>query len=377
MNALRPISYYDERAETVDLTEITSSDKNADILRMLRDNDPKMEWLSICRHDYDSVFGLVYYFFVQEGDDLGWLGYLIGRNTTLRNLLIDNMPEYSEQITALFKGIEKSKFIQHLYIWMDHVGEAVLNSLSALLRSESCSLTSLNLFRMSFSDDMAVALADALKGNKSLKRLRFNVDTAGITSVGWSAFSKLLCDTSSVNNTNLSNHSLERLGNLRNEGATDDVRQQAPQDVKQLLAFNILTLTDNHAAIQKILKFHPDFDVEPFFEWNLKALPLVLSWFERARGMSVKSEEDIQKRQLSTMYNFVRGMPDETIGGYRSYSSHKKEKFDILGRNFTVMCTLVLLCLLNLRLPTWGDFVASSLTLCVCLLQVVSLLVKE
>ena len=68
----------------------------------------------------------------------------------------------------------------------------------------------------------------------------------------------------------------------------------------------------------------------------------------------------------------------------RRYSRHKKEKFDLLGRNFTGICTLVLLrlldllcvCLLGLcvcllvkqySLPTWGDFVASSL--CVCLLS--------
>ena len=51
MNALRPISYYDERAETVDLTEITSSRNNAEILRRLRDNDPELAWLSIIHHD--------------------------------------------------------------------------------------------------------------------------------------------------------------------------------------------------------------------------------------------------------------------------------------------------------------------------------------
>ena len=100
------------------------------------------------------------------------------------------------------------------------------------------------------------------------------------------------------------------------------------------------------------------------------------SWL-LGRGISEESEKAFDTRQLSTMYKFVRSMPLEAIDGYRSYSSRKKEKFDLLGRNFTVMCTLVLLCLLNLRLPTWGDFVASSLTLCVCLLQVVSLLLKE
>jgi hypothetical protein len=352
-------SYYDAQSQRVNLTEITSSDPNAKILRRLRNNDPELARLSIIQHDDDAFGRLVIFehwirmsgvdmqhesaactFVVGDGDDLGWLGYFVGRNTKLRSLRINDLPGYREQITALFRGIEQNRSITELCIDVDRLGESVLSSLSALLQSESCSLTSLQLESIPLGDDAAAALADALKGNKSLKSFTFNLPN--LTPAGWSAFSKLLCDTSSVNNTNLSNHSLERLGNLslRNEGV--------PGDVRQLLAFNKLTLTDKHAAAIKILKFHPDFDVEPFFEWNLKALPLVLSWFERARGMSAESEEEIQKRQLSTMYNFVRGMPLEAIDGYRRYSSRKKRKSDLLGRIFH---TLVLLCLLTLVLP--------------------------
>ncbi len=384
MNALRPWSYYDERAQSVDLSEITSSDDNAWILEQLRDDDPELDWLWIRQHANNWVDA----FFFQGGNDLGWLGYFIRRNTVLTSLTII-LPEDIEQITALFRGIEQST-IQYLDMCGDYFREPVLSSLSTMLQSESCSLTSLELDDIPFSDDVAVALADVLKGNKSLKRLLFNSDD--LTAVGWSAFSELLCDTSSVDNTHASNHTLQAIGYFRQ-------RSNYPQDVKQLLALN--ELTDKHAvAIQKILNYHPDFDIGPFLrdEWELKLLPLVMSWFVRVRGISqelenaprydtgmaerirkisVESEEEIEKRQLSTMYNFVRGMPLVAIDGYRSYSSRKKEKFDLLRRNFIVICTLLLLCLLNLRLPTWGDFVASSLTLCVCLLQVVSLLLKE
>jgi hypothetical protein len=360
MNALRPTSYYDERAETVDLAEITSSDDNAEILRRLRDNDPDLAWLSIRRHD-DDVFGLDNYFVVREGDDLERLGDLIGRNKVLRRLYIYDMPEYRERITALFIGIELNRSIQNLDICGDYLGESVLSSLSAMLRSESCSLTTLLFsFRNSFSDDMAVALADALKGNKSLKILYFSSASNNLTSVGWSAFSKLLCDTSSVSNIYASNHTLQAIGYSS---------CQRSDELEQLLALN--GLTDKHAAIQKILKYHPDLDVGPFLrdEWELKLLPLVMSWFERIRGIyisqalrnaprlgprydtgraerirkiSVESEEEIEKRQLSTMYNFVRGMPLVAIDGYRSYSSRKKEEFDLLGRNFIVVWSLLL-----------------------------------
>jgi hypothetical protein len=99
-----------------------------------------------------------------------------------------------------------------------------------------------------------------------------------------------------------------------------------PYDVKQLLELN--KHPAEHVAIHKILKSHSDFDIEPFFEWKLKLLPLAVSWFERVRilvdehsWISDESAEEIQSRQLSTMYNFVRGMPLVAIDGYRSHNN--------------------------------------------------------
>ncbi len=206
-----------------------------------------------------------------------------------------------------------------------------LASLSALLQSESCSLVWICLKGIPFGDDGAVALADALKGNKSMKHLYFDPDSARVTSGGWSAFSKLVCDTSSVSATYLSNHSLETIGKRDSGGA--------PSDVKALLVLNKHAV--EHAAIRKILNIHPDFDIEPFFEWKLKLLPILVSWFDRVRTLadvddhswildetsedqcrhnwiSDETSQAFQSRQLSSMYNFVRGMPLMTIGGYRS-----------------------------------------------------------
>jgi hypothetical protein len=500
MNALRPISYYDAHAQSVDLTEITSSDNNAEILEQLRDDELTSLW--ICQHANNWVDA----FFVQEGDDLGWLGYFIGRSTVLDALYITDAPEdedreriaalvigieqsksirelgicgdhnvlsslsamlqsesccltllelndipfgddaaaaladalkgcksltglslcdsdlsgYREQIPILISGIGQSRSIQKLSIEGNDLGESVLSSLSAVLQYESCPLTSLKLqsYRNPLRDGVAVALADALKGNKSLTELLFNPDD--LTSVGWSAFSRLLSDSSSVSNIYASNHTLQTIG----YESYNRINYPQARDVEQLLALN--GLTDKHAAIQKILMHHPDLDVGPFLrdEWELKLLPLVMSWFVRVRGISeelrnaprlgpygydtgraerirktsVESEEEIEKRQLLTMYNFVRGMPLVAIDGYHSYSvgpkvgrhtyrrysGRKKEKFDLLVHNFTGICTLLLLrlldllcvCLLGLcvcllvkqySLPTWGDFIASSL--CVCLLK--------
>jgi len=63
-------------------------------------------------------------------------------------------------------------------------------------------------------------------------------------------------------------------------------------------------------AIIKILLCHDDFDMLPFFEWEFKVLPLVLSWFERASVVQLPTfEHNMDRKKLSSIYQFVRGMP--------------------------------------------------------------------
>ena len=64
-------------------------------------------------------------------------------------------------------------------------------------------------------------------------------------------------------------------------------------------------------ATIKILQTHDDFDMQPFFEWEFKVLPMVIDWLERASGfeMPPNFEPNIDGRKLSTVYQFVRGLP--------------------------------------------------------------------
>ena len=64
-------------------------------------------------------------------------------------------------------------------------------------------------------------------------------------------------------------------------------------------------------ATIKILQSHDDFDLLPFFEWEFKVLPLALHWLERASGYEMPDdfEPNIERRKLSSIYQFVRGMP--------------------------------------------------------------------
>ena len=91
----------------------------------------------------------------------------------------------------------------------------------------------------------------------------------------------------------------------------------------------------SHVVIKKILKYHSNIDMEQLFEWdseegeqNLKALPYVISWFDRAKvtvatNAEVNDEDDgdsadsdneeesynIDGKKLSAIYQFAMAMP--------------------------------------------------------------------
>ena len=210
-----------------------------------------------------------------------------------------------------------------------------LSSLSSLLQSEKCCLRELVLHNMHIGDDGAVALAEALVGNKSLKCLTFyesstpsgHVKATGMTTAGWSAFTRLLCDKSSINNTYLSNHTLERCNT-----AYDD--RMTSSDFGYYLSVN---KKQQYAAMYKILENHSDFDMKPLFQWQLKFLPLMVAWFKTARARCPywrESVDGFQRREFSAILQFVRGLPLLTVAGWRiqkrTGTDSKRRKLDHL-----------------------------------------------
>eukprot|EP00985_Skeletonema_marinoi_P014355 scaffold7266_cov121-Skeletonema_marinoi.AAC.17 len=256
------------------------------------------------------------------------LGTLVQRATSLTSLNLNGNTIDDEGLQCLVEDMANCCSLQTLYLSDNHLITAVgLRTLPAFFQSDNCCLKELWLFEINFGDDGAAALANGLIGNESLTTLPFSLDGSGMTSRGWAAFSKLLCDTSSVNNTYLSNHTLVEIGGFRNVGN--------PSAIVEYLTLN--KLQNCAAAICKILKNHPDIDIEPLFQWKLKCLPLVVTWLENARsylGNVNESTGTFQCRQLSALYKFVRGMPQLSVDGYRGkemkdiQSMTKKRKFD-------------------------------------------------
>ena len=122
-----------------------------------------------------------------------------------------------------------------------------------------------------------------------------------ITAVGWQAFSNILCNSTNVNATCLSNHTLHTLQSVgtSTDNFTSSLLELNRRDDKK------------EVAMIKMLQRHEDFDMLPFFEWEFKVLPLVVNWLERASGYQMPRgfEPNIEGRKLSTIYQFVRGLP--------------------------------------------------------------------
>ena len=151
-------------------------------------------------------------------------------------------------------------------------------------------------------DDVgAKALADAISGSKPNMKLKtLGLHENGIADEGWAHFSKPLCDTSSVNNTYLSNHTLSNLGTIH---------QPLPTDLASYLALNRSSENKGQIAMTKILQHHYHFNIKPFLKWEFKVLPLVIAWLEKANACTSGFEEKLARMKLSMTYDFVKELP--------------------------------------------------------------------
>ena len=69
--------------------------------------------------------------------------------------------------------------------------------------------------------------------------------------------------------------------------------------------------------MKKILKYHPNIDMEPLFDWdadedeqNLTALPHVVGWFDRAEEAVADDDENynVKEKKLSAILQFAKGL---------------------------------------------------------------------
>ena len=236
------------------------------------------------------------------------LATLLRRTTTkLEDLLISSNDIDDEGVEVLVHTLASHNKIKGLNLSSNQtITITGWAAVATLLESPGCNLEKLDVSFNNFGDEGALLFAKALANNSILKSL--DLRACRFSHRGFAApFSKLLCDTSSVNNTYLSNHTLTNVGN--DNGVFGNVLDS--------LGINRSRLNKGQVAMSKILQHHSHFDLEPLFEWEFKALPIMIEWFTNAASRVATTyalftneyKRKIRKMKLSTVYDFIKEFP--------------------------------------------------------------------
>lgn len=201
---------------------------------------------------------------------------------------------------------------------------------AGLLRDPACALRVLRLGRNGVDGVGASILAASLADNVNLEELHLGGNPGIASAVGLGAFSRLLCDVSTVNATYLSNHTLSVLGvmppfapefrcleeSLRLNGTTSSSSDLATTTPGNSSGGR----RRSDAGKRKVLRYHPTLDVGPLLEYDLKLLPHVVDWFDGAAaartatgggdgGGGDDDEYDVALRKQTALFQFVRDLP--------------------------------------------------------------------
>lgn len=252
---------------------------------------------------------------------------------SLKRIVLSNNEMDDETLAEVSRAVGTLPRLERLKMIGNNVGRGNCTEIVASGLLGMNELHCLDLSRNNIDDRGVEALAHALYGKGMLRRLCLGRNP-GITIRGywslstllkskdckieeldldintnkkWSIFSNILCDTSSVNKTYLSNHTLNFF------------HRRTPRDVAANLNLNG-GLDKKQVAVIKILLNHESFNMHPLFEWDFKVLPSIIGWFERAQMYAKEwdllppDKAGIRNKKLSSIFQFVQGMPMDYIG---------------------------------------------------------------
>ena len=224
------------------------------------------------------------------------------RCSALKQLSLQMCNMHDETIRNLVSALKGHKQLQVLDLSNNNIGNLGCKSLATLLQDPSSSLCTLALDRNSIGNKGAIHLANALKSNTKLAELHLD-NNHDIKRDGWDAFAQILCNTTNINSTYMSNHTLLEVEEFGSE--------VLPKDLSNLLILNSSSDDTRGIAMKKILQHHEHFDMQPFFEWEIKVLPHAVKWIDDAKT-SVCEEDDggsIDARMLSVIFQYAQAMP--------------------------------------------------------------------
>jgi len=234
------------------------------------------------------------------------------RCTNLREILYLHSRITDGQLLPIIEAIRGHHLIEELDLMNNNIGNVGCEAVASLRN-----VTKVNLNENNIGNEGIISIANSLSENKNLRDLIiYSGNPFDLRNVQ-DDFCRALCNTSSINDIYLSNHTLETI-HVQDKGFK----------LRSLLNLNKSTRNKRHVAIKKILLYHPHIDMEPLFDLSLKgddserdlrALPHALSWFETAKEAIIEEEAiigelprahnnlDIDK--ISAIYQFVTAMP--------------------------------------------------------------------
>jgi len=230
------------------------------------------------------------------------VGVAVANSKLLRNLNLRYNYIDDEGLDVLTSALMHSSMLQTLSLAGNPITTRGWKALSTLLTTPNSSLEELDISHTNLDDDGALIFASALANNCKLKKFWIYGNTMSVTAKGWLAFSHLLCETSSVNKTFLSNHTLRVIQECIVRGP------EKPDDVKSFLTPNESD-DKKQVAITKILKHHSEINMQPLFEWDFKRCHLSLAFSKRANACPQTSQMNINSKKLSAIYQFIQCMP--------------------------------------------------------------------
>ena len=207
---------------------------------------------------------------------------------------------------------------------MFHAG---CDTIATLLADPSCNLHTLRLIQDRISNEGMIVLVNSLVNNTKLRKI--NLDRNPVSTpneVEDTTISRLLCNASNINSIYASNHTFGAL--------VFPLGRWHPSRRLQFLFTLNRSTNKKHVAIKKILKYHPNVNMEPLYnwdsdgEWTLKALPYVVDWFDIAREVVCLDDYDYQadEKKLSAIYQFARSMPLMFVPSSHTKVGDKKRK---------------------------------------------------
>jgi len=226
-----------------------------------------------------------------------------------------------EQLLPMVEAIRGHRSLEELSLHSNRIGNAGCEALSTLLEDPNCNLHTLDVQTNQVGNEGATAIINSLSDNNKLKKLNLITNEFVDHDSARNAFIGLLCKTSSINDIHSSNHTLLQLFGGQEWRMRDELAS--------LLKLNKGS-NKSHVAIIKILKYHPNIETEPLFEWgsnderNLMALPYVVAWFDRAkeavedidRGDDYRVDYyfqfeawEVEEKKLTAIYEFALAMP--------------------------------------------------------------------